>query len=145
MRILRYISILYIFFICAVYSQAGVMNATELINAINDANDGDTIEIEADEIVLTMINNNTVGNNGLPVIDKSLTIQSKDPNNTVKIRRDLAAADFRIFMLEGGGTGVKNILTLNRIVLENGFANGNTFLGAGGGGSYSKLCSTKCQ
>jgi LPXTG-site transpeptidase (sortase) family protein len=107
-------------------------NATELIQAINDANTNgqdDTITLTAD-IVLTAVDNTTDGVNGLPSIlsdgGHSLTIEG----NGFSISRSGGTA-FRIIHIATGA----NVFIRN-VSIENGLASASA-LGTLGAGIYS--------
>ena len=104
----------------------GVGDVPALVAAINAANgngEDDTITLSAGCVyTLTVIDNATDGNNGLPLITSSITING----NGAVIQRDNAfAPDFRIFHVSGTGN-----LTLNNLTIRYGAADN-------GGGIYN--------
>ncbi|MGH7885920.1 MAG: IPTL-CTERM sorting domain-containing protein [Thermodesulfobacteriota bacterium] len=111
-------------------------NVAALIQAINDANDeaanpgADTIILDGSTFTLTEINNNTLGNNGLPVITSEIIIEG----NGGTIHRSSAGGTpaFRIIAINGSGD-----LTLNETTISGGLANAGGFYGSAGGGIFN--------
>ena len=86
-------------------------DVTALINAINSASSGDTLDLAVGcTYTLTVVNNATDDGNGLPVIDITLTING----NGATIERGSAAPDFRLLDIANGSN-----LTLNNLTLSN--------------------------
>lgn len=110
-------------------------DVNELIDAINDSNATpaleDTINLSAGCLYeLTVVDNATQGNNGLPSITSPIVING----NQATIQRSMAAGtpSFRIFHVSNVGA-----LTLNDLTVANGLAfnpaTGETANNAGGG------------
>lgn len=92
-----------------------IPDAAALIAAINSATSGDTITLESGCVyTLTAVDNyETFGDNGLPIINKTLTIEG----NGATIERSSAGGtpEFRIFKIQATGD-----LTLNNLTVNNG-------------------------
>jgi Leucine-rich repeat (LRR) protein len=86
----------------------------DLIAAINAASSWDTLELAAGcTYTLTTVDNTSAnGPNGLPIIDKTLTING----NGAIITRDGAAPEMRILEVSASGD-----LTLNDVTVSNGY------------------------
>ena len=100
-------------------------NVTALIAAINTANangEENIINLEAGTYILTTIDNNTSGPNGLPVVSSRMSIVGVGAELTV-IEKDTGAPVFRILHVAALGN-----LTLERVTLT----------GAGGFGNISQ-------
>jgi hypothetical protein len=104
-----------------------------LIAAINTANGtgaDDTITLEAGTYLLTAVDNETDGPNGLPSITSPLTIRGAGADMSIIERAD-SAARFRILHVSAAGT-----LTLEGLTMKGGFlafdVNGAPALGGGG-------------
>ena len=103
--------------------------ANALIPAISATVTGDILSLAAGCVYVLNIANNTnvtLGDNGLPLINKRLTIKG----NGAIIMRSAAAGtpNFRITEIAPGGD-----LTLDRVTLDNGNASGTQRAGRGGG------------
>ena len=101
---------------------------TGLIDAIDTAASGDTISLAAGcTYTLTIVNNDTgYGLNGLPVIDKTLTIEGSGA--TIERSYVDGMPEFRILHVGAGGD-----LSLNDLTISNGFL-GSWY----GGGIYNE-------
>jgi hypothetical protein len=108
-----------------------------LVNTIGSASSGDVLALaENCTYTLTAVvpnNNPNLGDNGLPVITKTVTILGKK-NETTMIRRTStpSAPKFRIIEIDPGGD-----LTLDSVTLDNGFTSGNDVKTGRGGGIYN--------
>jgi Right handed beta helix region len=92
-----------------------------LIDAINQANangEKNTIRLQAGTYTLTVVDNDTEGPTGLPVITSPLTITGHGAETTI-IERDASAPPFRFFMVAASGT-----LSLKRLTLRGGGGGG---------------------
>lgn len=93
-------------------------NAGDLIAAITTATSGDTLDLtEGCTYSLTMAHNTNNGDNGLPVIDKTLTINGN--NAIIERSANSGTPQFRIFKVLSAGN-----LTLNSITVRNGYGYG---------------------
>jgi predicted outer membrane repeat protein len=100
-----------------------------LLAAINTANangEDDTIQLEAGTYLLTAVDNETDGPNGLPPITSTVTLQGAGAETTV-IERDASAPEFRIFHVAAAGS-----LTLDGLAIRGG-GGGPFFFFSGGG------------
>jgi len=97
-----------------------------LIAAMNNSQVS-TINLSPSTYTLTAINNYWFGANGLPIVDRTLTING----NGAVLVRDNAAPAFRFFYVKGLAGNALGRLTLNSVELRNGLAQG----GNGGGGA----------
>lgn len=97
-----------------------------LIDAINTANgNADTIiNLSNSTYVLTAVDNNNNGDNGLPTIFTDMTFNG---NGSI-IERSIGAPPFRIFNI-GGGQGATPTVTFNNLTIRNGVS---TSIGGGG-------------
>lgn len=96
-----------------------------LIDAIDDANDdaifpgADTINLAAGTYNLTVVNNNTDGDNGLPSITSKITINGASLSSNGAITTSISGVfgepRFRIFHVDSAGN-----LTLDRIRVQGG-------------------------
>ena len=104
-------------------------NVNNLINAINSAASGDFLSLaEGCIYTLTAVNNSdpNLGDNGLPVITKTLTIKG----NGATITRAQGAPKFRIFQVAHNGGD----LTVSDLTVDNGDTSGtDPQAGVGGG------------
>src|SRR5215469_5693620 len=106
-----------------------------LIDAINLADNGDDVVLDQNcSYVLDKIDNSTDGDNGLPVITKTLTILG---HGAIIARKVSGAPEFRILHVRGGH------LTLNDVKIEHGVADDHNatppdnFKKGRGGGIYN--------
>jgi hypothetical protein len=93
----------------------------DLINCINSGGASGVVDLQGQTFTLTAVDNTTDGDNGLPDIVTTLTIQ----NGTIE--RDTSSPAFRIFHISSPG-----VLTLSNLALNNGEADSST----GGGAVY---------
>jgi len=109
---------------------ADAINAANSDTAIGGCTAGsgdDTITFSTtpDTITLTAVGPNIGnGNNGLPVIISTLTIDGG--TGGITITRDSAAPAFRILEVNGAG-GNEGKLTLNQVTIHNGLTSGSGF------------------
>jgi hypothetical protein len=114
----------------------------KLINAISSAAKGDFLSLTPGciytltEAQLSPLSDPTLGNNGLPVITKTLTI--KGNGATIMRQSTPAVAKFRIFLVAHDGGD----LTISDLTVDNGDTSG-TDPKAGRGGGISNLGSLK--
>jgi hypothetical protein len=105
-----------------------------LIASINTANgngEDDTIQLEAGTYILTAVDNETDGPNGLPSITSPITITGAGADTTI-IERDGSALQFRILHVAVAGT-----LTLDGLTIRGG-GGGGIFVPFDGGGLLNK-------
>jgi hypothetical protein len=118
----------------------GPCTLADAIDAANNDNDAgglcppggsgaDVLELTGD-VTLTALDNNTLGANGLPVIDSDITIAGGGH----AVSRDSEAEDFRIFFVDSGAR-----LVLESLTVSNGAATPGAFYGAAGGAIYSEF------
>ncbi|MGH7885371.1 MAG: IPTL-CTERM sorting domain-containing protein, partial [Thermodesulfobacteriota bacterium] len=114
-------------------------NVADLIAAINNANsevapfDGeDTIILDGSTFTLTQINNNTDGNNGLPVITSEIIIEG---NGSTIQRLTNDQDEFRIFEISNFNGSAE--LTLLNTIVRGGLANAGGLFGNFGGGIFN--------
>ncbi len=89
----------------------------------------DVLEL-TDDVLLTAVDNNFLGDNGLPVISTDMTIAG----NGYTIARDPGAPDFRLILVHGTSPH----LALDAVTLANGMAvDGGAMFGAAGGALYN--------
>ena len=116
-------------------AQAAVFNipagdVAALINAINTANgngEEDTINLAAGTYILTAVDNDTDGPNGLPSITSPLTMHGAGAKSTF-IERDASAPGFRILHIAAAG-----VLELDGVTITGGVGEGGEVFGDGGG------------
>lgn len=100
-------------------------DVNKLKDAINTANQNPglhTIELaQGCSYQLTSVDNNTEGNNGLPVITSQIVING----NGATILRSVNEPRFRLINVAASNVAAPGNLTLNDLTLENGHADGN--------------------
>lgn len=98
-------------------------DADALIQAIDDANvapNQATINLGGGTYNLTQINNNTDGDNGLPVIITDIIINGND--SIVQRSDNPATPEFRIFLVDADN-GIEPNVTFNNLTIRNGIEN----------------------
>jgi hypothetical protein len=122
-------------FTCAAGDVACLIDAMTQANANGEAN---AITLEAGTYTLTTIDNMTDGNNGLPSITSTLTIQGAGADATI-LERAADAPRFRLVHVAVSGN-----LTLHGLTLRNGNASIPALRGGGlhNGGGTVRLVQT---
>jgi predicted outer membrane repeat protein len=98
---------------CSLINAITAANTDTATGGCKAGNGADTIKLPNNSLqLLSLVNNITQGNNGLPVVTSIITIQG---NNSTIARAGFAADPFRILMVGSGGN-----LTLNETTISEG-------------------------
>jgi hypothetical protein len=117
------------------FTAATVSDLIADINAANKAHDANTITLTApttSPYVLTAVDNTTDGATGLPVITNNDNLTIVGNGDTIERSTASGMPDFRLFVVDKGGS-----LTLQNLTLQNGLEDGSG-ASAEGGAIYSQ-------